>query len=208
MIKFLIIVLDLFFTIPSILYKLPSCFDLASWSQFYTRILCRRATFNEQSSSDWERKLYSIRDSLTIDENRANFLRQLRHPCNDVRKVHVRNSGSRKHTKTLPKREITERDVAWRISRRRWNWPGSLNTISRRIEAPMEIRILLQQESRHACRTRRVNRTRNSDVISLHVTRTSRSSLDLLYFESRFSSAYDAAWIKSYFKKSDFASTE
>jgi len=136
--------------------------------------------------SIWERKLYSIRDSMTINENRANFLRQLRHPCNDVRKVHVRNSGSRKHTKTLPKREITERDIARRISRKRWNWPGSLNTISWRIEAPMEIRILLRQEStytHHACRTRRVNRTRDSDVISLHVTRRSRSFLDLLCFD-------------------------
>lgn len=31
---------------------------------------------------------------------------------------------------TLPKREIMEQDNAWRISRRRRNWPGSLNAIS------------------------------------------------------------------------------
>lgn len=34
------------------------------------------------------------------------------------------------NTVTLPKREIMEQDDAWRISRRRRNWPGSLNAIS------------------------------------------------------------------------------
>jgi len=73
------------------------------------------------------------------------------------------------------RREERNYGAGRRISmRRRRNWPGSLNAISWRIA--MEIRILATRELRTslACRTRCVNRTRDSNVISFHVTRESR----------------------------------
>jgi len=56
--------------------------------------------------------------------------------------------------------------------RRRRNWPGSLNAISWWIA--MEILATRELRTSLACRTRCVNHTRNSNVISFHVTRESR----------------------------------